>query len=125
MLIRRTDFENRIQFGNDIRQVDELNYIFKNSLAGTFIKTISWICPFLYMNSTLMSILHGLGMVNQSFLLNLCSSILRILFVLLVIPAVGIRGYLYGLLISQLFVSLAALGLLYFQMTQNHRKYVR
>lgn len=89
------------------------NFVFKNSLAGTFIKIISWICPFLYMNSTLMSILHGLGMVNQSFFLNLCSSILRILFVLLVIPVVGIRGYLYGLLISQLFASVAALGLLY------------
>lgn len=92
------------------------NFVFHNTLAGTFIKTLSWICPFFYMNTTLMSILHGLGLVNQSFLLNLTASVLRILFVLLVIPAIGIRGYLYGLLISQLFLSVTALALLYWKM---------
>lgn len=92
------------------------NFVFKNSLAGTFIKTISWICPFLYMNSTLMSILHGLGLVNPSFFINLCANMIRILFILLLIPVIGIRGYLYGLLISQLFVSVTALVLLYYKM---------
>ncbi len=91
------------------------NFLFHNSLAGTFIKTISWICPFLYMNSTLISILHGLGLVNQSFFINLFASIIRILFVLFLIPVTGIRAYLYGLLIAQLFVSVTALGLLSFK----------
>lgn len=37
------------------------NFLFNNALAGTFIATLGWLCPFLYLSSTLSSILHGLG----------------------------------------------------------------
>ena len=35
--------------------------LFHSSLAGEFIRTLSWMCPFLYANSALISIIHGLG----------------------------------------------------------------
>ncbi len=89
------------------------NYVFKNSLAGTFILTLSWICPFTYLSSTLTSILHGLGYPGTTFALNLIGCVIRIIFVLFVIPEVGIKGYLYALLFAQIAVSLLSIYILY------------
>ncbi len=47
--------------------------LFHSSLAGEFIRTLSWMCPFLYANSALISIIHGLGKTGISFLLNTLS----------------------------------------------------
>lgn len=75
------------------------NFLFNNALAGTFIATLGWLCPFLYLSSTLSSILHGLGHPGITFELNLVSCTIRILFVLLAVPVWGIRSYLWGILV--------------------------
>lgn len=84
------------------------NVVFCNSLAGTFIVTMSWMCPFLYLNTTLSSILNGLGHANITFFFNLLGSIIRIIFVIFVIPMIGLKGYLYGLFVSQILFSALA-----------------
>lgn len=89
------------------------NFIFKNTLSGTFIKTLSWICPFLYLSSTLNSILHGLGYPKLTFYFGIAGCLLRILFVYFGIPYLGISGYLYGLIISHILTSVLALAALY------------
>jgi len=81
-------------------------FFFKSSMAGDFIITLAWICPFLYMNGTLHSILNGLGKTSAGFFNNLCGILIRILFILLFVPRFGIEGYLWGLLANQLFVAL-------------------
>lgn len=78
------------------------NLVFHNEMAGKFILILSWICPFLYLSTTLGSILHGLGKTNITFFNNLTGLSIRILFVLLFIPRFGIIAYLWGLLVSQL-----------------------
>ncbi len=83
--------------------------VFKNTLAGTFITTLSWICPFSNLATTLASILNGLGKAAHAFGINLLGSLIRILFVLIFVPVYGIRSYLYGMLISQLFIAAAAI----------------
>lgn len=88
------------------------NFLFENALAGTFIVTLGWICPFLYLSSTLSSILHGLGYPGLTFCLNLMACGIRILFVMIAIPVYGIRSYLWGLLASQIFTALLALLIL-------------
>lgn len=80
--------------------------LFNSTLAGAFIRTLSWICPFMYMNTTLLSILNGLGKANNSFINNVCGLIVRISGVWFGIGIFGINGYLWGLLISQLLVSI-------------------
>ena len=75
--------------------------LFHSQMAGQFIITLAWICPFLYTNSTLLSVINGLGKANISFLLNTAGLLLRIASVFFMIPLSGIRGYLWGLLISQ------------------------
>lgn len=76
--------------------------LFHSELAGSFILTLSFICPFMYIASTLNSILNGLGKTVQTFLFSVVSLLLRLLFVFLAIPLYGIRGYLWGMLASQM-----------------------
>lgn len=89
------------------------NFLFENALAGTFIVTLGWICPFLYLSSTLTSILHGLGYPGLTFLLNLLGCGIRIVSVLFVIPVYGIKGYLWGMLISQVVMAMLAVILIF------------
>ena len=79
--------------------------LFSSTLAGNFLQTLAWICPFMYMNSTLISILNGLGKAHLSFGIHMCGLILRILGVFVGISMWGMYGYLNGLLISQLVIS--------------------
>ena len=80
------------------------NFFFRSSLAGDFIITLAWICPFLYLNHTLHSILNGLGRTGIGFFNNLAGILIRIFFVLGFVPQFGIEGYLWGLLAGQLVV---------------------
>lgn len=89
------------------------NLLFGSTLAGDFILTLSWICPFLYANNTLISILNGIGKTTLSFLINASSLILRIGSVFLLIPVFGIQGYLWGLLASQACIFVFCGGYLY------------
>lgn len=79
--------------------------LFDSSLAGDFMQTLAWICPFLYMNSTLISIINGLGKASTSFTINVLSLSIRIVGVWIGIPSFGMKGYLWGLLASQLLTS--------------------
>ena len=88
------------------------NLLFNSQLTGDFLRTLAWICPFLYLNSTLISILNGLGKANQSFLINIGSLTVRICGVWFGIPHWGMEGYLWGLLLSQLLVNLSCVCML-------------
>ena len=83
--------------------------LFDSELAGFFISTLSFICPFLYLNNTLSAILQGMGKVLPLFIINVAALLIRLLFIYLFIPIYGIQGYLWGLLVSQLFLSTAYL----------------
>ena len=84
--------------------------IFHNHDAGKFILTLAFICPFLYTNTALLSILNGLGRTGTGFLINMIGLTLRILSIFLLIPRYGIRGYLWGLLASQLLVTVLGIA---------------
>lgn len=86
--------------------------LFGSELAGHFITTLSFICPFIYLDTTLSSILQGLGMAGHIFVMNVISLLLRLSFIFLAVPRFGITGYLWGLLASQLLQCLLYLGCL-------------
>lgn len=77
-------------------------FLFDSALAGHFITTLGFICPFLYLDTTLSSILQGLGMAGHIFVMNVFSLLIRLGFVFLAVPVYGITGYLWGILASQL-----------------------
>lgn len=79
---------------------------FAEPVAGKYIISLSWICPFLYLTTTFASILNGLGQTTRVFVYQLVGLSLRLLFVILCIPVLGIFGYFLGLLVSQLITCL-------------------
>lgn len=76
--------------------------LYQSELAGGFILFLSFLCPLMYIASTLNSILNGLGKTGLTFIYSMVSLLVRLLFVFFAIPVFGINGYLWGLLISQL-----------------------
>lgn len=82
--------------------------LFHSPLAGYFITALGIVCPFLYLDTTLSSILQGLGKAGHIFVMNVVCLLIRLGFVFFAIPRFGISGYLWGLLASQL-----TLGILY------------
>ena len=80
--------------------------LFDSALAGHFIITLGFICPFLYLDTTLSSILQGLGMAGHIFVMNVFSLLIRLGFVFWAVPVYGITGYLWGILASQLLQTL-------------------
>ena len=84
-------------------------WLFHSSLAGTLIRTLAFMCPFLYTNGTLISMINGTGKTSVTFLINGASLSLRLFSVFLLIPLFGILGYLWGMLASQILVFLSCL----------------
>ncbi len=83
-------------FGSQIGSV-----LFGVPEAGGFLKDLAPLCPFLYLNGTLSGILNGLGKTRFHLAENAVSLGLRILFVLLAVPRLGIRGCLAGLVLGE------------------------
>lgn len=87
--------------------------LFNSPLAGYFITTLGFICPFLYLDTTLSSILQGLGLAGHTFVMNVVCLLIRLAFVFLAVPRFGVEGYLWGLLASQLTLGMLYLACLY------------
>ena len=81
-------------------------FLFHSETAGTYIQTMSYICPFLYLNTTLTSVLNGLGKSGTCLIHSIISICIRVGFVFFAIPQFGIRGYLYGILCSELILTI-------------------
>lgn len=80
--------------------------VFHDNNVGRFIQILAWLCPFLYLATTMGSILNGLGRTRTTFIQNTAALLLRIGFVLFGIPRFGIWAYLCGMLASELFLAL-------------------
>ena len=88
-------------------------FLFHSELAGRYIRSLSLLCPFLYLCTTLSGILHGLGKAVSVFFVNVFSLSLRLLFVFFLIPAFGIDCYILSMVLSQLLSAFFYLFLLY------------
>lgn len=80
--------------------------VFHDQNAGTYITILSWLCPFMYLATTMGSILNGLGRTSSTFFQNVFAMVIRLAFVLFAIPRYGILGYLWGMLVSELTLAL-------------------
>ncbi len=79
--------------------------VFKEPLAGVYIRALCLLCPFMYVNGIFTGILQGLGRAMSIFFINVTGLLLRLGFVFFCVPVYGIKGYLAGLLVSQLYSS--------------------
>lgn len=95
-------------------------FLFDSALAGQYIRILGFICPFLYLDTTLSSVLQGLGKAGSIFFINVLSLLVRLFFVYTIVPLQGVKGYLWGMLAGQLLLSLLYL-LCIFQYFRQHK----
>lgn len=81
------------------------NIIFHSEEAGTFLVILAWLCPLIYLATTLGSIINGLGKTHITFINNIAGTLVKILLITILIPQKGINGYLISLLIGQLIIT--------------------
>lgn len=65
-----------------------------------FIKAISLVCPFMFINSAMSSVLNGIGKTGLTFMHNVIMALMQIFAIVILVPKVGIAGYILGLIIS-------------------------
>lgn len=80
--------------------------IFNEPMVYWFIMVLGWLCPFYYASTTLSSILNGLSKTTTTCIQNIAGILIRITCLILLVPRIGINGYLFGILISQVIVCL-------------------
>ena len=79
--------------------------IYNEEYVGQLLVTLSFICPFLYLQHTLGSILNGLDKHLITFRDGVIGLSIRIIFIFLFIPVLGLEGYLLGLIVSLIAVT--------------------
>ena len=52
--------------------------VFHDQNAGTYITILSWLCPFMYLATTMGSILNGLGRTSSTFFQNVFAMVIRL-----------------------------------------------
>ena len=88
------------------RYGNEIDALLFNSGSGGFISSLGLICPFIYITSTLSSTINGLGHTEITFRHNIVSTLIQILSIIILIPKLGINGYIFGLVASSVISSI-------------------
>lgn len=81
-------------------------FFFHSENAGKLLTLLAVICPFIYVSTTLASIINGLSKTHITFRNTVSGLLVRILFLIFVTPRYGVYGYLFGLLLSQIIISI-------------------
>lgn len=97
-----------ILFGYDLGTT-----IFGEALAGNYLRTLAWLCPFLYVSSTFNSILNGLGKPYQTFINSVIAMCIKISIIFFGVPYLGMQAYFLSILLSQIAITLMDGILLY------------
>lgn len=79
--------------------------IYGESYVGTLLVILSFLCPFLYLQTTLGSLLNGIDKHLITFRNNIIGLTIRIAFIFISVPLIGIKGYLIGMVVSLIVVS--------------------
>lgn len=71
-------------------------YILQNESCSIYIMKLAFLCPFLYATTTLSGILYGLDCSSLILKFNLIASAIKILLTVLLIPRIGIDGFIFS-----------------------------
>ncbi len=80
-------------------------YVFDNSLAGFYIRTLSILCPFMYTSSLLSSIVNGLGNASLTLACNLTGCAIRIFSIWFLVPIYGMYAYILSMILGAMVVT--------------------
>ena len=68
--------------------------------VGNMIKIISYVCPFMYLNMVISSMLNALDQQVRSFKINIIESVLKISIIYFFVPIYGFNAYLFSLFLT-------------------------
>ncbi len=88
---------------------------FQNKEAGNYLYQLSFLCPLIYLATTLASILNGLGYAIHNLFMTAFATLIRIAFIYFLVPHIGMTGYIIGLFVGYLFLTFVSL-----HMVQKH-----
>ena len=88
-------------FGIQIGQI-----CFPGTRTGEYLRTLSWLCPFIYSNGIIVSILHGLCRTAQTFRTQFSAYLIRLAITVFLVPYYGMTCYFIALLITQIYMNL-------------------
>ncbi len=74
--------------------------VYNDSQVGLMIKIISYVCPFMYLNMVISSMLNALGEQMVPFKINIIESILKISIIYFFVPIYGFNAYLFSLFLT-------------------------
>lgn len=77
-------------------------YFLSDKEAGTYMCLLGILCPFIYVTSTLASIINGLGKTAVTFAFGIISTLLQIASIVFMMPEYGVYGYIIGFLTSNI-----------------------
>ncbi|MBQ9983146.1 MAG: polysaccharide biosynthesis protein [Lachnospiraceae bacterium] len=104
LLIAIFSFVSFYIFGEEIGML-----FFQNKEAGMYLYQLSFLCPFIYLATTLASILNGMGHITYNLILTVIATVIRISFIQFSMPSLGMTGYIIGLFVSYLFLTYACI----------------
>ncbi|MBQ4160998.1 MAG: oligosaccharide flippase family protein [Clostridia bacterium] len=87
--------------------------LYHDAEVGFYIAALAPIVPFMYLESIVTGILHGLGQQMSTLKYNLANSALRISAVLFFVPKFGMPGFLWIMIFSNLYTSISCLHRLF------------
>ena len=87
--------------------------LFDDAQAGYYIRLFAVLCPLMYIQSLLAGTLNGLGKMNETLMHHVIASAIRIAGILLLVPEMGIPGYVAGIFLANAVVTAIALVRMY------------
>lgn len=88
-------------FGNDLG-----NGVFHSEEAGSYLRILAWLCPLIYLTTTLGSIINGLGKAHITLINGTVGTLSKIILIIILIPRMGITGTLIAMLLGQLIITI-------------------
>ena len=76
--------------------------LLSSDTAGELLFQFALLCPFIYLSACLASIMNGLGKATQNMLHSILCIGIRIACILCMVPTLGLRGYMWGMMGSYL-----------------------
>ncbi len=80
--------------------------IYNQPAVGNMLYTLSFICPFFYLQSTLLGVLNGLGRQFETVTSSILGSIICITIIYFAVPYKGVIGFIAALIISSSLVTI-------------------
>lgn len=72
-------------------------FAFESAEAGTLLQMMGFLCPFIYLSTTLSSVMNGIGYATQNLIYNILGISVRILCIIFFVPHFGIHAYICGM----------------------------